>query len=363
MSPGRYRAAIAVALLTAVVALVLRYESARYEATGAASTCSKLGSDCDAVQTSDYAKVMGVSLATWGALGAVLLLVMLLESRREPALLLVAGALAAFAVLVVPYTAFTSWVKLKKFCLYCSVMQAGFLALAVLVVPAAWRARALLPRRPLLLCGAIAAILFALARSGEAYASERIRLKRLFAPSSGKGMRLDVSDTLLLGDPKTRVEVVLFFDFGCEFCRACCAKAAELVRKYPRCVHVWLKHYPLERECNATLAKTVHHTACRGAVAGQAAQALRLDARAVEVLFGYQEDHFGKPVVARIGEDLGVPAATWAELVASPKTKAIVDRDIAEGNALQLPHVPVAYVNGRAVDTARLGDTIGQLCK
>ncbi|MFI5403504.1 MAG: vitamin K epoxide reductase family protein, partial [Planctomycetota bacterium] len=144
MSPGRFRAAIAAALVTALVALLLRYESARHEATGAASSCAMLGSECDAVQVSAYAKVMGVSLATWGAMGAVLLLVTLLASRREPTLLLVAGAIAAFGVLVVPYTAFTSWVKLGKFCLYCSVMQTGFLALAVLVLPAAWRARALL---------------------------------------------------------------------------------------------------------------------------------------------------------------------------------------------------------------------------
>lgn len=363
MSPGRFRAAIAVALLTALVALVLRYESARHEATGAASSCAKLGSDCDAVQLSAYAKVMGVSLATWGAAGALVLLLWLLASRREPALLPVTGAVAALAAAVVPYTAFVSWVRLGKICLYCSVMQAGFVAFAILVVPAAWRARALLPRRPLLLAGTVSGVLLALALSGEAYAAERTRLVRMFGPSSGKGMRLDVSDSLLLGDPKTRVEVVLFFEFGCPYCRECYRKAAETVRKHPHCVHFWFKHYPLERECNATLTQTIHATACRGAIAGQAAQALRLDAKALGVIFGYQEDQFGKPVLARIGEDLGVPKGTWADLLASPKTKAIVDRDIAEGNAMNLHKVPIAYVNGREVDTERLPDTIGRLCK
>jgi predicted DsbA family dithiol-disulfide isomerase len=208
----------------------------------------------------------------------------------------------------------------------------------------------------------MAAFLLALALSGEAYARERIRLLRTFSPP-GKGMRLDISDSLVLGDPTTRISVVLFFDFGCPHCRECCRKALELVRRYPRCVHFWLKHYPLERECNSTLGQTVHHTACRGAFAGQAAHALKLDAEALGAIFGYQEDQFGKLVLARIGQDLGVPAGEWAELLAAPKTKEIVDRDIAEGNALNLLVVPIAFLNGRQVDTARLPDKVGQLCR
>ena len=39
-----------------------------------------------------------------------------------------------------------------------------------------------------------------------------------------------------------------------------------------------------------------------------------------------------------------------------------MERDIAEGNALGLRQVPVAYVNGRQVDAARIEDTISRLC-
>jgi uncharacterized membrane protein/predicted DsbA family dithiol-disulfide isomerase len=367
MSPARYRAALAVALVTALVALFLRYESARHEATGRASSCSALlpgldRVDCDAVQTSAYAKVMGVSLATWGALGATTLLVWLLASRREPALLVATGVAAAFAVCVVVYTAAVSWAVLGKICLYCTVMQAGFLAFAALVVPAAWKARASLPRRPLLLGGTIAGILLALALSGEAYAAERARLGRMFWSPSGKGLRLDVSDTLVLGNPDTRVSVVLFLDFGCQACRECSRKAGELVKKYPSSVHFRLKHYPLDRECNKELSAVLHPAACRAAVAGQAAEGLGLDEKAVPLIFQHQEDGFGPIVLKRIGEELGVPPAKWAEALASPHTKALVERDLAEGNALGLRQVPVAYVNGRPVDASRIEDTIKKLC-
>jgi len=365
MSETRFRAALAVALVTVLVALFLRYESAHHEITGEASSCSAFGSaklDCDAVQASAYAKVLGVSLATWGAMGAGILLLWLLASRREPALLPMTGAAAAMAVPVVLYTAFVSWVKLGKICVYCSAMQAGFLAFAVLVGPAAWRARASLPRRPLLLGGVMAAILLALALSGEAYTSERVRLGSIFGRSAGKGLRLDISDTLLLGKPDSPVSVVLFFDFGCPMCRACVATATELVRDYPDCVHVRFKHYPLERECNETLSKTIHTSACRAALAGQAAQSQGLDAQALKAIFGHQEDGFSKFVLGQIGKEIGA-GATWNELLQSPKTKALVDRDIAEGNTLGLRVVPTAFVNGREVDPKRLDETIGQLCR
>lgn len=365
MSPARYRAALAVALATALVALLLRYESARHEATGKASSChiGESGKfDCDAVQTSAYAKVMGVSLATWGALGALTLFLWVLASRREPLLLVAAGAAAAASVCVVVYTAVVSWGLLGKICLYCSAMQAGFLAFAVLVVPPAWKARASLPRRPLLLGGTIAGILLALALSGEAYATEHARLQRMFVGAGGKGLRLDVSDTLVLGDPTTRISVVLFFDFGCPACRAFEKEAAELVKKYPDSVHFRLKHYPLDRDCNQKLPEVLHPAACRAAVAGQAAQGLGLDAQAVPLIFGHQDDGFGPLVLRRIGEELGVPEAKWAQALASPEAKALVERDIAEGNALGLKQVPVAYVNGRPVDTARIAQTIAKLC-
>ncbi|HEX5136691.1 MAG TPA: thioredoxin domain-containing protein [Planctomycetota bacterium] len=365
MSPARYRAALAVALATTLVALFLRYESARFEATGSPSSCHIAESavfDCDAVQTSKYAKFLGVSLATWGGLGGATLFCWLLASRRATGFLVMAGIAAAVGACAVLYTATVSWFLLGKVCLYCSAMQAGFLGLAILVVPPAWRARAVsLPRRPFLLGGTTAAVLLALALSGEAYAQESARLQRIFEPST-KGLRLDVSDTLVLGSPDTRVSVVLFVDFGCPACRECTRKAAELVKKYPASVHFRLKHYPLDKECNRQLPSVVHVSACRAALAAQAAQEAGKGAEAVPLVFEHQDDGFSKAVLARIGQELGVPAAKWAENLGSATVQAIRDRDIAEGNELGLRQVPVAFVNGQWVDTSRLEETISKLC-
>jgi protein-disulfide isomerase len=208
----------------------------------------------------------------------------------------------------------------------------------------------------------VAGIVLALALSGEAYAMGQVRLGRVFGPAGGKGLRLDVSDTLMLGRQDAKVSVVLFFDFGCPACRACVAKATELVEKYPDCVNVRFKHYPLERECNPKLSEDIHHTACRAALAGQAAQALGLDAKALKAIFNRQEDGFSNLVLARVGKEIGAPEG-WTAMFMSPAVKALVDRDIAEGNALNLREVPVVFVNGRRVDARRLEGVIDRLCQ
>jgi uncharacterized membrane protein/predicted DsbA family dithiol-disulfide isomerase len=364
MGRARLRAALAVALATAAVALFLRYETAERRVTGEASSCRITDTlDCDAVQDSRYAAVLGVPLSVWGGAGALALFGLLLAARRgEPAFLAAAGGVAALSGVAVVYTAAVSWFVLGKVCLYCTAMQLGSVVLAILVVPPGWRARREVRARPVWLAGTIGAAVLAVALAGEAYAAKRTSLLRLFTLPGGNAMRLDVSDTLVLGDPATPISVLVFFHFKCPHCRDCFRVATALVEKYPRCVHYRFKHHPLERDCNPELRGTGAVGACQAAVAGQAARSLGLDAQAMKLLFDHQEQGFGKLVLDKVASDLGIAPDKWAALLASPRIRALVDRDIREANALRLRGVPVAYVNGRSADPGRLAETIGRLC-
>jgi len=366
MPPIRFRAAFTLALLTALVALVLRYETAQRRITGEASSCRiSERIDCDEVQDSAYGELLGVSLATWGAAGATLLCVLLLAARRgEPVLLVAAGVVALVNLLAGIYTAAVSWFLLGKICLYCSAMHVGILGAALLVIPPAWRAAGRgIARPPLVRAGSLAAAVLALAVAGDAYARERTVLKRLFTLPPGRAMRIDVSDTLLLGDPSTPVSALVFFDFGCPHCYECFRHASSLVERFPHCVHFRFKHFPLDRDCNAELDATVHAGACQGAVAGQAARVFGKDALALKLLFDHRADGFGKLVVRRVGEQLGIPPEQWEKALASTRVHAAVAHDIRDGNDLDLRGVPVAYVNGRAVDPKRIEDAIQRLCR
>ncbi|MHC4134128.1 MAG: vitamin K epoxide reductase family protein [Planctomycetota bacterium] len=352
MSPARFNVALVCAALTALLALVLRWETALHEISGRVSSCSISETvDCDRVQASAYARVFGVSLSAWGLAGSLILVGWLLAARRAGSTLLAAaGALAAVNLLAAGYTAYVSWFVLDAVCPYCIGMQITILGAAIALLPPAWRARAGWRLEPALLGGLLALVVLAVAAAGDAYASSRAELLRLHTRPTGNLQRIDISDALRLGNCDARLKVVVFFDFGCPRCADCYRKAVELTRAHPNDVVFYFKHWPLDRDCNLTLARTVHTAACRAAVAGQAAHSRGLDSEALAYLFA--RDAFTWPVIERFAEDHGFERKEFRKLLDSHEIGHLVARDIAEGNALRLDGVPAAWVNGRRIDSA-----------
>ena len=162
--------------------------------------------------------------------------------------------------------------------------------------------------------------------------------------------RIDISDALQIGNREAKLEVVIYFDFGCPVCRDCYLKARQLVRDHPGKVVFYFKQYPLDRDCNRTLARTVHPAGCRAAVAAQAAQSRGLEADALAYFF--ERDAFTWPVVERFAADHGFDRKEFRQLLESIEIGHLVARDIAEGNALKLDGVPAAWVNGRRIDNS-----------
>lgn len=351
MSPARLNVALVCTALTALLALVLRWETALHEISGRVSSCSISETvDCDRVQASPYAKVLGVSLSAWGLAASLTLLGWLLAARRTGStLLMAAGALAGLNLLAAAYTVYLSGFVLGAVCPYCIGMQITIVGTALALLPAAWRARTRWRLEAAVLGGLLGLVVFALAATGDAYATSRAELLRLHTRPTGNLQRIDISDALRLGKRDARLEVVVYFDFGCPRCAECYRTARRLVRDYPDDVVFYFKHYPLDRDCNLTLARTVHPAACRAAVAGQAAQARGLDAQALAYFF--ERDTFTWPVIERFAEDHGFDRKEFRTLLESHEIGHLVARDIDEGNVLRLDGVPAAWVNGRRIDT------------
>jgi uncharacterized membrane protein/protein-disulfide isomerase len=351
MSPARFKIALVCVALTALFALVLRWETALHEISGRASSCSISETvDCDKVQGSAYGKLFGVSLSVWGLAASLILLGWLLAARRTgPTLLAAAGALAAFNLLMAACAAYVAAFVLGAVCPYCIAMQATILGAAIAVLPPAWRARAGWRREPALLGVLLALVVLGVATTGDAYASSRAELLRMHARPTGNLQRIDISDALQIGNREAKLSVVIYFDFGCPVCRDCYHKALQLVRDHPGEVVFYFKQYPLDRDCNRTLARTVHPAGCRAAVAAQAAQSKGLEADALAYFF--ERAAFTWPVVERFAADHGIDRKEFRQLLDSVEIGHLVARDIAEGNALKLDGVPAAWVNGRRIDS------------
>jgi protein-disulfide isomerase len=350
MSPTRFKVALVCAALTALFALVLRWETALHEISGRASSCSISETvDCDKVQASAYGRLFGVSLSAWGLAAGLILLGWLLAARRSgPTLLAAAGVLAAFNLLAAGCAAYVASFVLGAVCPYCIAMQVTILGAAIAVLPPAWRARAGWRREPALLGALLALVVLGVVTTGDAYASSRAELLHMHARPTGNLQRIDISDSMQIGNREADLVVVIYFDFGCPVCRDCYHKARQFVRDHPAKVVFYFKQYPLDRDCNPTLARTVHPAACRASVAAQAAQSRELQADALAYFF--ERDAFTWPVVERFADDHGIDRKEFRQLLDSVEIGHLVARDIAEGNALKLDGVPAAWVNGRRID-------------
>ena len=359
MSKRRHTAALAVAGLLVLLALALRWESAQHTITGLKSMCSRSATiDCDKVQASDYASLFGVSLSVWGMAGGLILLGWLIAAQRGfPSLLTAAAALCAFNLCAAAYLAYVSAFVIGAVCLYCTAMQICIVALAILVIPKAPRPQ--LERNASVLAATVVVLFIALAFMGEAYADHRSELLRLYRQEGGARLRVDVPYAPLMGDPGTPHSGLLFLDFGCPYCRACYLDAASLVRAHPRDIHFFVKHYPLDRECNHDVTATVHVGACKAAHAAAAATLRGGDDMALAYLFD-QADFFPQ-VLDRLGDMLKIPREEWRALQRSPRVRDVVHKDILDGAKLDLNGVPAAYVDGRPVDAARITQVVRKL--
>jgi uncharacterized membrane protein/predicted DsbA family dithiol-disulfide isomerase len=359
----------AVGLLTTAAALVLRAETARHVATGAASSCRISETlDCDKVQASDHGRTFGVSLSVLGAAAALILVLWVWAARAtgSGALLVAAGLLALFNACYALYSAYVSWFVVGALCPYCIVMQAGFLALAAVVLPAAWRARgdARLDPAPLLRAALLAGIVVVPAVAADAYVTEHAELRRHFTFDVEPSVRLDLTDTFSMGPADARLTAVVYFDLGCPHCKKCYFSARYLLDRYPRDIRFVFKHYPLDRECVPSLPATAHHNACRAAAAAQAADTLGKGAEAMAFLFGPEREGAAELTSSRIeelGGKLGLDHDRWRDLMQAPAVLARRDRDIAELEALKISTVPRVFLNGRVVDHERLTQTVERL--
>jgi len=201
------------------------------------------------------------------------------------------------------------------------------------------------------LTGAIALFLAVL---GEAYASARTELGVLMADTGDASMRVEVADALIIGDPDNGAEnsFLVYFDFGCPKCRQCYQQAIALQRRHPDRVHFIFKHWPLDRDCNKTLHRTVHPGSCAAARVGQASVRVGRSAEAMRELF--KVNHFIPSKLRAMGPAMGIDEKEWDALLASPEVAEDVASDIDEGNRLDLSGVPAVFRNGRRVQDMRL---------
>jgi uncharacterized membrane protein/protein-disulfide isomerase len=346
---------------------------------------------CTEVYTSRYGFFAGVPVAIFGGLwfvAAALLAVAAMTGRpsiREsvPGYLFV---LSTLALAVVLYLGYASFFVLNAMCLVCLTTYAAVIGLFIVSGAAMKTPMAALPRRAgddlRVLLGnprAMAvAVAFAIAAgatlalfprttpappptastgqaSGTAPAelpqpteSQRAEFERWF--TAQPRIAADVLDVPADG---AKVVIVKFNDFQCPPCRNSHVSYVPVIRELqaqnPGQIKYVLKDFPLESECNVTMAQGGPHPAsCEAAVAVRLAREHGREDAMIEWVFANQAN-LTPPFVKQGAQETGQVTdfdAKYAE------TLALVRADAALGQQLQVRSTPTFFLNGVKIEGA-----------
>lgn len=148
-------------------------------------------------------------------------------------------------------------------------------------------------------------------------------------------------DSYTQGSKDSKVKLVEFADMQCPGCASVHPFLTELLKKYPSQIQYTFKHYPLQQHKNAQLA-------------AQAAEAAGLQgqfAQYQDSLFSKQRDWESKtdprPFFLTLATTLKFDLKKFESDMSSKKILEKINRDIADGNTININSTPTIYINDK----------------
>jgi len=145
---------------------------------------------------------------------------------------------------------------------------------------------------------------------------------------------LALDDAARLGKQKAPIEIVVFSDFQCSFCKKAAAELRRIHRVKGNRIKIYYKHFPLS-----------YHPQAENAA--RAAESARLQGKFWEMhdqLFAYGADLTDESY-AEIARKLGLDLEQFEEDISSEEVAARVEADKAEGDALGVDGTPFIFIN------------------
>lgn len=158
------------------------------------------------------------------------------------------------------------------------------------------------------------------------------------------------------GPDGAAVRVVEFSDFLCPYCRNLAGAFANYMPRSGNQVAIYFKNYPLDRDCNPSLSRTIHEGACELALGA-------VCAHEQDKFWLYHDQVFAQPPnnpsnedVVRIATAAGLNGDQLRSCIESPAAKQQLTAQIDEAQRLNIQSTPTVFINGK-----RLGQLGGFL--
>jgi len=338
--------------------------------------------NCDAVLTSSYAYLGGVTVSLWAigfylsvvaaALGAVFFAA---PKQRASSANAVFG-LSILGILFSLYMAVVAFFVLKTVCLMCTMLyliSLGLFASAWRLrhVPTSGRGRGTAQsqqesNRKVLAGCALAGLLLvlfgaweALGGRGEALDAEGIRREKpdVYAWFENRPVVDVPAGGHARGPEDAAVTLVEFSDFDCPHCARLDETISGLLRAQRPDVRVIFKHFPLNSECNPAAQGTRHPAACLAAIAAECAGEQDRFWQYQHSLFA-QQGRFQRAELVSYARRLELDVGAFERCLDSDAARQRVESDAREGARLGVQSTPTIFINGRRVEGAPKADVL-----
>jgi protein-disulfide isomerase len=149
----------------------------------------------------------------------------------------------------------------------------------------------------------------------------------------------DFSKAHRLGLVDAQVQLVVYSDFQCGFCRQLAPVLRKLQAEFPRDLAIVFRNFPLN----------IHPQAFPAAVAAECAGEQGAFWEYHDKLFA-EEGELNETKLVDLAKSLGLDAARFSTCLNSTPPRQQVEADLREATGLNLPGSPTVFLNGRRVD-------------
>ena len=155
-----------------------------------------------------------------------------------------------------------------------------------------------------------------------------------------------------IGPETAPLQVVVFTDFQCPYCRMHAEALQQLIAHYGDRVRVVVRQFPL----------AMHPMAQMAAEAALAAQAEGRFWKFHDLLFGEPAITLSREALVRIAQQVGLDMSRFERAIDSGFFAGIVDKDVRDGEALGVTGTPTTFINGRRVSGALGLERLLEIC-
>ena len=338
------------------------------------------GLGCQSVASGPYSSMMGLPLATWGAVFycALALLgfggvIFWRDSGRV--FLRWAFCLAVFGFAFDLYLAYTMVFRIQAICWLCVTTYVINVVIILMLVKGVWKEpkprapmRAIFPGtkdaqgidlyyrnaiKGLLIGGILFTSIVGVAGSQFISKSltgdDRERLETLKAQLAKQPIRaVDADNRPVMGSADGAVTVVEFSDFLCPYCE----KASKYLKLAESSNHdsarFIFRHYPLDASCNRGVTSNVHPGACLLAEGSVCAYEQNRFWEFHDIAFE-TKGNISQPVVVDIAADIGLDVSAFKSCLNSGRGLRVVREDIDAAIRAGVKSTPTLFINGRGL--------------